>query len=219
MISILIIEDEKSINDLVKMTLSHEGYRCDQALTGIEAMNMAAKNEYDLILLDVNLPDIDGFSLYSHLGETPVIFVTARDEIDDRLKGFGCGAEDYIIKPFDLQELLARVKVALRRRQEENTLQSRTVRFADIVVDFGKREAFAKEKRVKLSNQEFALLEVLIDHKNQTLSREQLLQMAWDADYEGELRTVDVHIRRVRDKLGLEDNIVTVYKTGYRLEI
>ena len=219
MMNILIIEDEKAINDLIKMTLSHEGYGCDQALTGIEAMNMAAKNKYDLILLDVNLPDIDGFSLYSHLGETPVIFVTARDGIDDRLKGFGCGAEDYIIKPFDLQELLARVKVALRRTYEENGLRSRTVRFADITVDFEKREVFVKDKRVKLSNQEFALLEVLVDHKNQTLSREQLLQMAWDVDYEGELRTVDVHIRRVRDKLGLEDNIVTVYKTGYRLEI
>lgn len=219
MMKILIIEDERAINDLIKMTLSHEGYICHQALTGIAAMNMAAKNKYDLILLDVNLPDIDGFSLYSHLGETPVIFVTARDEIDDRLKGFGCGAEDYIIKPFDLQELLARVKVALRRTYEENGLRSRTVRFADITVDFEKREVFAEEKRVKLSNQEFALLEVLVDHKNQTLSREQLLQMAWDVDYEGELRTVDVHIRRVRDKLGLEDNIVTVYKTGYRLEI
>ena len=201
------------------MTLSHEGYGCNQALTGIEAMNMAAKNEYDLILLDVNLPDINGFSLYGHLGDTPVIFVTARDEIDDRLKGFGCGAEDYIIKPFDLQELLARVKVALRRTREEDDLRSRIVRFAGITVDFGKKEAFVKEKRVKLSNREFALLEVLVNHKNQTLSREQLLQMAWDVDYEGELRTVDVHIRRVRDKLGLEDNIVTVYKTGYRLEI
>lgn len=219
MMNILIVEDEKAINDLIKMTLSHEGYICNQALTGIEAMNMAAKNEYDLILLDVNLPDINGFSLYSHLGDKPVIFVTARDEIDDRLKGFGCGAEDYIIKPFDLQELLARVKVALRRTHEEDDLQRRTVRFADITVDFEKREVFAKEKRVKLSNQEFTLLEVLVDHKNQTLSREQLLQMAWDVDYEGELRTVDVHIRRVRDKLGLEDNIVTVYKTGYRLEI
>ena len=218
MINILIVEDEKSINDLIKMTLSHEGYACNQTLSGIEAMNMAAKNEYDLILLDVNLPDVDGFSLYSHLGDTPVIFVTARDEIDDRLKGFSCGAEDYIVKPFDLQELLARVKVALRRRKEE-PIQSRTVCFADITVDFGKREAFAKEKRVKLSNREFALLETLVEHKNQILSREQLLQMAWDIEYEGDLRTVDVHIRRVRDKLGLEDNIVTVYKTGYRLEI
>lgn len=219
MMNILIVEDEKAINDLIRMTLSHEGYICNQALTGIEAMNIAAKNEYDLILLDVNLPDINGFSLYNHLGDKPVIFVTARDEIDDRLKGFGCGAEDYIIKPFDLQELLARVKVALRRTHEEDDLRRRTVRFADITVDFGKKEVFVKENRVKLSNREFALLEVLVNHKNQTLSREQLLQMAWDVDYEGELRTVDVHIRRVRDKLGLEDNIVTVYKTGYRLEI
>lgn len=219
MISILIIEDEKAINDLVKMTLSHEGYMCHQAMNGIEAMNMVAKSKYDLILLDVNLPDIDGFSLYSHLGDTPVIFVTARDEIDDRLRGFGAGAEDYIIKPFDLQELLARIKVALRRKGEDGFMESRTMCFANIAVDLGKREAYINGEKVKLSNQEFALLEVLIEHKNQTLSREQLLQLAWDIDYEGELRTVDVHIRRLREKMKLDDNIVTVYKTGYRLEI
>lgn len=215
MINILIVEDDLSINDLVKMALSNEGYACFQAFTGLEAVNMVRKQEYDLILLDINLPDIDGFSLYQYIDDTPVIFVTARDEIDDRLKGFSCGAEDYIIKPFDLKELTARVKVILRRKGTDES----AVRFAGITVDLKKCEAFAGNEKIRLSNREFALLKTLIEHKNQTLSREQLLELAWDMDYEGELRTVDVHIRRLRDKLKLDDNIVTVYKMGYRLEI
>jgi len=222
MINILIVEDDVSINNLMNMTLYHDGYECEQAFTGIEAVNMSEMKRYDLILLDVNLPDIDGFTIYKYFEDMPVIFVTARDEIDDRLRGFGCGAEDYIIKPFDLQELLARVKVALRSRGVSlggDTQNTNVVRFSHISADFQKREAFAGKKAVTLSNQEWALLEALHTHKNQTLTREQLLQLAWDMDYEGELRTVDVHIRRLREKLGLEDHIVTVYKTGYRLEI
>ena len=225
---ILIVEDDRGINDLMRMALSHEGYACDQAFTGIEAVNLAAKKKYHLVLLDVNLPDIDGFSLYRHLENMPVIFVTARDEIHDRLKGFDCGAEDYIIKPFDLQELLARVKVALRSSAAaaaKNPEATEAVRFAHVTVDFTKRAAFTEgkphsgRKPVKLGNQEWALLEALIRHKNRTLTREQLLRLAWGIDYEGDSRTVDVHIRRLRDKLGLEEQIVTVYKTGYRLEI
>lgn len=226
--NILIVEDDRAINDLVKMTLSHEEYQCDQAFTGIEAINRAAQKRYDLVLLDVNLPDLDGFSVAGHLDDSPVIFVTARDEIDDRLRGFKCGAEDYIVKPFDLQELLARVKVALRSRTPGiggAIAGNKIVRFGNIAVDFQKRAVFAEGNSpaggapVNLSNREWALLEVLHTHKNQTLTREQLLQLAWDADYEGELRTVDVHIRRLREKLGLAEQIVTVYKTGYRLQI
>ena len=212
---ILIVEDDQSINDLIKMTLSHGGYQCTQAMTGIEAINLADKNNFDLVLLDVNLPDIDGFFVYPHLGESPVIFVTARDEIDDRLKGFCCGAEDYIVKPFDLKELLARVKVVLRRNQSTDA----SVRVGHLSIDTKRQAVFAGEKKVDLTRQEYALLESLIKHKNQTLTREQLLQMAWGLDYEGELRTVDVHVRRLREKLDLQNEIVTVYKVGYRLEI
>ena len=215
MTDILIVEDDASINDLMKMTLSLEGYRCDQAFTGIEGINMAGKRKYDLILLDVNLPDLDGFSLYRHIDGISVIFVTARDEIEDRLRGFRCGAEDYIVKPFDLQELIARVNVALRR----NSSHEEIVRFADLSIDLGRCEVRLGKEKIKLSNQEFALLKTLIEHKNQTLSRRQLLDLAWDMDYEGELRTVDVHIRRLREKLRLDEQIVTVYKTGYRLEM
>lgn len=215
MTKILIVEDETAINNLIKMTLSHEGYSCSQALTAIEAMNMAGKTNYDLVLLDVNLPDLDGFSVYKHLGDIPVIFVTARDEIDDRLKGFCCGAEDYIVKPFDLQELLARVRVVLRRHQKENSV----VCFDHIVIDMGRCEVEVDGTKVELTNQEYALLSAFASHKNQTLTREQLLDLAWGINYEGELRTVDVHVRRLREKLGLEHQIVTVYKVGYRLEI
>ncbi len=215
MMEILIVEDELSINDLIKMTLSHEGYGCKQAFTGIEAINMASRTKFDLVLLDVNLPDLDGFSTCKHLGDVPVIFVTARDEINDRLKGFCCGAEDYIVKPFDLQELLARVKVVLRRQQKEETC----LRFAHITIDLNRCEVYAGEVKVQLTSQEYALLVTLVHHKNQTLTREQLLDLAWGHDYEGELRTVDVHVRRLRDKLSLQKQIVTVYKMGYRLEI
>lgn len=215
MMRILIVEDEIAINDLMKMTLTHAGYNCSQALTGIEAVNMTSKTKFDLVLLDVNLPDIDGFSVYKHLGDVPVIFVTARDEIDDRLKGFCCGAEDYIVKPFDLQELLARVKVVLRRQQKDESV----VHFAHITIDFNRCEVCDHGTKVELTNQEYALFVAFVSHKNQTLTREQLLTLAWGADYEGELRTVDVHVRRLREKLELQEQIVTVYKVGYRLEL
>lgn len=215
MTQILIVEDEITINDLIKMTLSHEGYCCSQALTGIEAVNMAGKKNFDLVLLDVNLPDIDGFSVYKHLGDVPVVFVTARDEIDDRLKGFCCGAEDYIVKPFDLQELLARVRVVLRRQKKDDAV----VGFDHITIDTNRCEVQSGGTKAELTNQEYALLMAFVTHKNQTLTREQLLDLAWGINYDGELRTVDVHVRRLREKLGLQNHIVTVYKVGYRLEI
>jgi len=212
---ILIVEDEAAINDLIKMTLSHEGYTCWQAFTGIEAINLVERTKFDLVLLDVNLPDLDGFSVYKHLGDVPVIFVTARDEIDDRLNGFCCGAEDYIVKPFDLQELLARVKVVLRRQSKDEA----DLRFGHITIDSNRCEVYDGENKVQLTSQEYALLLAFVQHKNQTLTREQLLHLAWGVDYEGEMRTVDVHVRRLREKLSLQKEIVTVYKMGYRLEI
>lgn len=215
MMQFLIVEDDLAISDLIKMTLTHEGYSCIQAMTGIEAVNHARENDFDLVLLDVNLPDLDGFSVYKHLGDIPVIFVTARDEIDDRLKGFYLGAEDYIVKPFDLKELLARVRVVLRRNKREDT----AVRLGHLSIDLQRQEVYAQETKVELTPQEYALISTLAEHKNQTLTREQLLQLAWGLDYEGEFRTVDVHIKRLRDKLGLQKEIVTVYKVGYRLEI
>ena len=213
---ILIIEDDVSINELIKMTLMNEGCSCMQAFCGVEAMNMTDMHRYDLVLLDVNLPDIDGFSLYGRLGNSPVIFITARDEISDKIRGFDCGAEDYIVKPFDLQELVKRVNVVLRRNLHKN---EEKICIGMTTVDFRRAEAETNGKTVGLNRQELQLLKALVDHKEMTLTRRQLLDLAWDDDYCGDVRTVDVHIRRLRDKLDLGEHIVTVYKVGYRLEM
>ena len=215
MARILIIEDDRPINELIKRTLAGAGYECMQSYSGIQGLNILKDNKFDIVLLDVNLPDIDGFSLCSHIEDTPVIFVTARGDIDDRLRGFGRGAEDYIVKPFDLNELIARVGVVLRRY----TRAGAVFKIADIEVDMSNRSVTLNKKPVMLSHQEMQLLTAFIEHKNMVLSRQQLVDLAWSEDYEGDLRTVDVHVRRLREKLNLHNYIKTVFKAGYRLEI
>ena len=212
---ILIIEDDMPINELLKRTLTGAGYECMQSFTGIQGLNILKDNKFDLVLLDVNLPDIDGFSLCSHIEDIPIIFVTARGDIDDRLRGFGRGAEDYIVKPFDLNELIARVGVALRRYKRVDNV----FKIADVEVDMNTQRVTLNKKPVMLSYQELQLLTAFIEHKNMVLSRQQLVDLAWSEDYEGDLRTVDVHVRRLREKLNLHNYIKTVFKAGYRLEI
>jgi DNA-binding response OmpR family regulator len=164
-------------------------------------------------LLDINLPDMDGFWLAGQLGDVPVIYVTARSEIHDRVRGLDGGAEDYIVKPFHIQELISRVHVVLRRYQKENIFC-----LGDVEVDLQNCQAFQRGEEITLTKREFELLKALIYNKNITLTREQLLDAAWGWDYEGEDRTVDVHIQRLRKKLSWEKHIKTIYKTGYRLE-
>ncbi len=177
---------------------------------------MAVKREaVDLILLDINLPDTDGFRLKEQLGEIPVIFVTAREEICDRVRGLESGAEDYIVKPFHIQELAARVQRVLKRYQREDSFLA----IGEVQVFLRERTVMRKGIPVELTNREFELLECLIHNKNIALSRDKLLELVWGVDYEGELKTVDVHISRLRKKLGLEVEIKTVYKYGYRLEM
>lgn len=211
---ILIVEDEKSINELIRRSLDLTGHTSLQAFTGREAISLAADHPVDLALLDVNLPDLDGFRLKNFLGEVPVIFVTARDQVTDRVAGLDSGAEDYIVKPFDMDELLARVRAVLRRFQKEQKV------FAvnGVTVDLERRSVTRGGEPVELTSREFELLKVLILHKNIALSRDRLLDSAWGADYEGDERTVDVHIQRLRKKLHLEEQIKTVFKLGYRLE-
>lgn len=173
----------------------------------------------DLILLDIGLPDMDGFSLMRWLsedyGDIPVICVTARDEVADRVKGLVGGAEDYIVKPFAMEELLARVQVVLRRFHKEQNIYV----IRDVEVNLAAGTAARGGRAVELTNREFELLKILLINKNIALSRERLLDLAWGMDYYGDDRTVDVHIRRLRQKLGLEKDIKTVFKYGYRLEI
>lgn len=212
---ILIVEDEEPINQLVKMNLKLVGYECDQAFDGKEALEKIAANKYDLIILDIMLPYHDGFEIMGSIKDTPVFFVTAKDNIEDKINAFSIGAEDYIVKPFDILELLARVNVILRRRKTSD----KRIAIDHIEVDMDGRKIYDRGSLVEVTPQEFGLLEALILNRNLALSREKLLELAWDYAYDGDSRTVDVHIQKLRKKLGLEDRIKTVYKVGYRLEM
>lgn len=215
MAKILIIEDDKSINELMIRCLTVAGHNCLAAFSGSEALCLVKKENPDLILLDINLPDMDGFDVIKFVRGIPVICVTARNEIHDRVRGLNGGAEDYIVKPFDFQELAARVNVVLRRFGREDNLFC----FGLVKVDLDRIKVYRDEQEVMVTKQEFELLKALIINKNITLTREQLLNAAWGWDYDGDERTVDVHIQRLRKKLQCEGYIKTVYKMGYRLEI
>lgn len=216
MASIGIIEDDRSISELVKRTLEKSGHCCCQFFTGEEAVQGIKKEQLQLLLLDVGLPDIDGFSLIQRLPQLPTIYLTARDEITDRVKGLQLGAEDYIIKPFAMAELLARIDVVLRRYY---TRDSWIELEEQVRVNLEEKRIYKGTTELFLTTQEFLLLEALLVNKNIALSREQLLDIAWGMDYLGDTRTVDVHIQRLRSKLGLTRAIKTVFKYGYRLEM
>jgi len=211
---ILIVEDDRHINELIRRNLKLAGHECVCCFDGMQAQEMISERQYDLILLDVMLSGMSGFELISEIPDTPVIFVTAKGELKDKLTGLSLGAEDYIVKPFEMLELLARVNVILRRSQKEEV-----TRIGRVQVNLNKRTVEAEGREVTLTPQEYNLLEVLVQNKNIALSREKLLELAWGYDYEGETKTVDVHIQKLRKKLGLEQEIKTITKLGYRLEV
>jgi DNA-binding response OmpR family regulator len=215
MANILIVDDEEAINDMIKRNLKMVGHICDQAYDGREAMEKIENGYYDLILLDVMLPHLSGFEIIQKVKDTPVIFITAKDNINDKLYGLTSGAEDYIVKPFDVLELIARINIVIRRTQKSGN----KVVIDDVVVDMDSKSVTYQMEEVELKPQEYQLLEVLIINRNLALSREKLLELAWGYDFEGDTRTVDVHIQKLRKKLGFEERIKTVYKTGYRLEM
>lgn len=215
MTKILIVEDEKAINDLIKMNLSLVGYKCTQVYDGEAAISACSKEKYDLVILDVMLPKFSGYEVINTLCGTPVIFVTARTDIEDKLKGLKLGADDYIIKPFEILELIERVKAVLRRTKTECTF----FEFDGIRVEFDCRRVFRNGEEIILKPKELELLFALIHNRNIALSREKLIELVWNFDYEGDTRTVDVHIQRLRSKLGISHRLKTVYKTGYRLEV
>lgn len=217
MANILVVEDEKSINDLIVMNLKLAGHTCRQVFDGEEAIQIVKAWTPDLVLLDVLLPYQDGFSLMEQkvFRDKPVIFLTAKNATVDKVKGLKLGADDYIAKPFEAVELLARVEAVLRR----TGMTQRVFEIDGTVVYLDKRTAAVDGIPVELTNREFDLLEVLINNRNLALSREKLLDLAWGYDYYGDTRTVDVHITKLRKKLKLEAAIKTVYKHGYRLEV
>lgn len=215
MAKILIVEDEYPINNLISKNLTLTGHECMSAYDGLNAIELIQSAKLDLIILDVMLPGLSGFDLIKLIGDIPVIFVTAKSGLEDRLKGLSLGADDYIVKPFAMQELLARVSVVLRRTKRDDN----TISFDGLTVDMGSRKVYRGDEKINLTPKEYALLEVLITHRNLALSREKLISMVWTYDYEGDTRTVDVHIQQLRQKLGLKDRIKTIYKVGYRLEL
>ncbi len=213
---ILVAEDETSIRRLLCKNLELVGHTALPAEDGPAALALALARQPDLVLLDVMLPGLDGFAVKKKLpAGLPVIFVTAKASLPDKLTGLGLGAEDYIIKPFEMLELLARVQTILRRTGKN----AGSFVLRDVRVDLAARRVFRAGVEVPLTPQEYNLLETLIVNRNLALSRDTLLEQAWGYDYEGESRTVDNHIQHLRKKLGLERDIQTVYKLGYRLSV
>ena len=213
---ILVVEDEVAIRDLICINLELVGYEVSTAEDGLEAKSFLEKNKVDLILLDVMIPGIDGFSLIEQIKKynIPIIFVTAKESVLDRVKGLRLGAEDYIVKPFETVELLARIEVILRRYNKSSNI----IKFKNIEVDTNTRIVKVNNKEVYLTAKEYDLLILFLRNKNMALSREQILDKVWGFEYAGETRTVDIHVNRIREKLDLKDNIKTVFKIGYRLE-
>ena len=214
MAKILIVEDEISINQLIRKNLCLTGHRCTQAFDGNEAIALLDQNHFDLIILDIMLPGADGYEVLAEAEGTPVIFLTAKSELADKLKGLSRGADDYLTKPFQMLELAARVETVLRRTKKTKEY----FELDHVRIDFERRLIFADGEAVDCTPKEYELFETLVKNRNIALSREKLLDLVWGYDFEGGTRTVDVHIQRLRAKLGLEERIATVYKLGYRLE-
>ena len=217
MIKILIVEDEEPISNLIRMNLTKAGYQCRCAFDGQEAADMMAGGSYDLILLDIMLPGADGYDVLDYIRplKIPVIFITAKHEVKDRVKGLKLGADDYLVKPFDVVELVARVEAVLRRYNKTERLLTA----GDVVVDVEARRVLKGGKQIILTNKEFGLLVLFMQNKNVALFRESLYEKVWEDEYISDSRTLDLHVQRLRRKLGWEQNLVAVYKVGYRLEV
>ena len=217
MIKILVVDDEKSICDLIDLNLSASGYHCQSVQNGLDAIDLIEKENFDLILRDIMLPGADGYDVMEYIRplKIPVIFITAKHEVKDRVKGLKLGADDYLVKPFDVVELIARVEAVLRRYNKTEKLLAA----GDVVVDVEARRVLKDGKPVVLTNKEFGLLVLFIRNKNVALFRETLYEKVWEDEYISDSRTLDLHVQRLRKKLGWEQNLVAVYKVGYRLEV
>lgn len=217
MIKILVVDDEKPICDLIDINLSAAGYRCKTVQDGLEAIDIIESEKFDLILLDVMLPGADGYDIMEYIKplKIPVIFITAKHEVKDRVKGLKLGAEDYLVKPFDVVELVARVEVVLRRFNKTQKLLSA----GDVTVDMEARKVTKAGRPIVLTNKEYGLLLLFIQNKNVALFKETLYEKVWEDEYISDSRTLELHVQRLRKKLGWENNLVAVYKVGYRLEL
>ena len=217
MLKVLIVEDERAISNLIRMNLSAEGYECVCAFDGKEAADLIEENRYDLVLLDIMLPEIDGYELLEYIKytDTPAIFITAKGSLEERIRGLRLGADDYIVKPFQIGELTARVDAVMRRAGRTQT------EFSLFGVDINTESRTVRKDGVpvELTVKEFDLLVELVRNKNVALYRDRLYEKVWNEEFTGETRTLDSHIQRLRKKLGWEDHIKTVFRIGYRLEV
>ena len=216
---ILVVDDEDSILDFVEMGLRYEGFEVELARDGPSALAAAARRRPDLVILDLNLPGLDGLEVCRRLrqsSDVPIVMLTARGEVDERVEGLETGADDYVPKPFKFKELLARVRAVLRRR---TTLAERILRFGGLVLNRDTREVFLDGRPVQLTPREFELLEVFMLHPRQVMTRELLLDRVWGTDHLGDGNLIEVHVSAVRDKLGDQQRqlIRTVRGVGYAL--
>lgn len=213
---ILIVEDDLAIAKLIEINLKIANYETKKVMDGLKALEVIEKENFDLIILDVMLPLVDGFEIMGKIKHKniPVIFLTAKKSVFDKVNGLKLGAEDYMVKPFEAIELLARIEVVLRRYGKNEKVLS----FKDIKIYLEERIVKKSDDTIELSPKEYELLCLLIQNKNRALSREQILGSVWDMSYYGGTRTVDMHIKALRQKLGLSNHIKTIYKIGYRLE-
>jgi DNA-binding response OmpR family regulator len=219
--TVLVVEDEASISSFISLYLKNSGYEVRSAGTGAEAIQQLQAGPVSLILLDLMLPDVDGIELARRLRQrwdVPILMLTARDEDVDKIIGLEVGADDYMTKPFNPRELVARVKAILRRAApERREREEKVMHHGELTIDAGRREVRVGEAEVQLAPKEFDLLWELLDHKGLVLTRDQLLERVWGYTFAGDTRTVDVHVRQLRRKLGEASPIVTVWGVGYKV--
>jgi DNA-binding response OmpR family regulator len=219
--SILIVEDESSIASFVALYLKNAGYSVRTVAKGADALDQVSSDPPSLTILDLMLPDIDGIEVCRRIRKTsdvPILMLTARDEDVDKIIGLEVGADDYLTKPFNPRELVARVKSILRRSTpERRQAESAVLRHGDLSIDAGRREVRVGEEEIQLAPKEFDLLWELLDHRGLVLTRDQLLERVWGYTFAGDTRTVDVHVRQLRRKLGDASPIVTVWGVGYKV--
>jgi len=223
-VRILLVDDEERIREMIREYASLEEYDIDEASDGIEALNLFKQQEYSLIILDVMMPKTDGWSVCREIrkiSQVPVIMLTARGEEYDKLFGFELGVDDYIVKPFSPKELLARMKAIIRRSSSvaEKTIKGDRISFEGLVIEFDSRNVYVDDKIISLTPKEYELLKYFVQNPNRVFSREQLLNSVWGYDFTGDNRTVDTHVKMLRESLGhYRKFIVTVWGTGYKFE-
>ncbi|SEN79413.1 DNA-binding response regulator, OmpR family, contains REC and winged-helix (wHTH) domain [Mesobacillus persicus] len=220
-VKVLIIDDEEDMRDLVQIYLENSGYRCYQAASATIAYEVLEKEAIDLVILDIMMPEGDGYAVCETIrsfSQLPIIFLSAKGEEWDKVKALQLGGDDYIVKPFSPGELVARIAAVLRRTSP-TIHEDKIAKYGKISIDKKARRVNVEGEMIPLTLKEYELLNFLIEHSSQALSREQLLEHVWGMDYIGSLRTVDTHIKTLRMKLGIGDYIQTIWGIGYKFEV